>query len=304
MTLYSHLSVQVFNDKLSVEILSDVNSLLQNKKEIISINNLIQHTPRDFVKLIPLILVYSILKPLGLFEHFCEIAEKKLTTNQYYMIAKLIEIEYKIISPNIMLPLSVCEASKIYDETRSKSVGNLVGSSTPSGKFQTVRNRLHDQASEPMKVPTGLVLYQHDNNQVIGKTHEMKTYNKQNTTIINAGAHLVCDPDNSYQYTESSYPGRNVYRDLTESEIKTSVPQALMQFKSHFRAERKGGLDRTIEHLKSEFTHEPLVEKLKKVKSDFEGVRFCNNCGVVTKRTDIRCCVDCDSKSFLIKVKD
>ena len=39
----------------------------------------------------------------------------------------------------------------------------------------------------------------------------MKTYNKMKTTIINANAHLVCDPDNFYQYCEKSYPGYNVY---------------------------------------------------------------------------------------------
>ena len=164
MTLYSHLTVSAFNEQLSKEISSDVAYLLQNKYDILKIENLIRHTPYNFVNQRPLILVYSILKPLGLFDNFCEIGEK-LTTNQYYMLAKLIEIRYKMISPNIMLPLCVSEAFKIYDETRSTSVLNLLGSSAPSGKFQTVRNRLYDLGSTPLEVPRGLLINQHDNNQ-------------------------------------------------------------------------------------------------------------------------------------------
>ena len=132
----------------------------------------------------------------------------------------------------------------------------------------------------------------------------MKTYNKMKTTIINANAHLVCDPDNFYQYCEKSYPGYNVYRHLTDSEIDIKVPAVVNQFKGHFRAARKGGLDVTIEHLKSEYSHEHLVKTLQKVTLDFAGVRFCSNCGVTTKRNDIKFCVDCDTRTALVKVKN
>ena len=130
----------------------------------------------------------------------------------------------------------------------------------------------------------------------------MKIYNKQVTTVINANAHLVCDSDNLYQYSARSYPGHNIYRDLTELEIKTGVPKVINQYKCHFRATRKKALDLEIEHINSTETHERLVEMLKQFLSDFDGVRFCSSCSVVTKRSDIKFCVDCDGKSSLIKV--
>ena len=302
MTLYSNLTVQKFNEILSKEILSDAETLLRNKLNILDIENLVKHTPRQFVKDRPLIVIYSLLKPMGLFEHFCEVGGKKITDNQYYLIAKIIELKYKVIFPTIMLPLSISEAFHIYDETRNKKVLNLIGSSAPSGKFQTVTNRLFKLGCYPVDVPSGLIVHQHDNNQVIGATHEMKAYNRQVTSVITANAHLVCDPNNFFQYSQTSYPGHNIHRNLTKSEIDSNVPEVVNQYKGHFRATRKKGLDLAITHLMSEHSHERFVEQLKQKVKDHEGLKFCSKCGVVTKRVDIRTCVDCDSKSCLVRI--
>jgi ribosomal protein S26 len=302
MTLFSHLTVYQFNEELKSEMGKDASALFHKKSDLVKVENLIQHTPRKFLKRRPIIAIYSVLKPLGLFEHFCETGGKKLSDNQCYIIAKILELKYKLIYPTIMLPLSVSEASKIYDETRSKSVLNLIGSAAPSGQFLTVRNRLLEQASSPIKVPEGFVITQHDNNQVIPKTHEMKTYNKQLTSVINANAHLVIDSENSFQYSSLSYPGHKVYRNLTENEIINIVPGVLTQYKPHYRATRKMALNIAIEHLKSDESHETHVENLIGLMTDYECTKFCVNCGVWTKRSDIRNCVDCDSKSALVKV--
>ena len=169
MTLFSHLTVHQFNERLSLEMNSDATMLLHKKSEIVKVENLIKHTPRKFLEERPNVVIYSVLKPLGLYEHFCETGGRKLSDIQCYILAKIIELQYKLIVPNIMLPLSVCEASKIYDETRSKSVLNLVGAAAPSGMYGTVRNRLYELASTPVEVPPGLTITQHDNNQVIGR---------------------------------------------------------------------------------------------------------------------------------------
>ena len=177
-----------------------------------------------------------------------------------------------------------------------------MGSSAPSGKFHTVRNRLLKLGRCPVDVPRGLIVHQHDNNQVIGATHEMKAFNRQVTSIITANAHLVCDPNNFFQYSRTSYPGHNIHRNLTISEIESDVPQVLNQYKGHFRATRKKGLDLAITHLMSEQSHERFVDQLKQQVKNHEGLRFCSKCSVVTKRVDIRTCVDCDAKSCLVKI--
>ena len=95
--LYSNLTVGEFNSRLEVEMKEDVKNLFQNQQETTKIENLISHEPHIFLKERPLILVYSILKPMGLFENFCELSGKKLTKIQSYSICKMIEIRYKIL---------------------------------------------------------------------------------------------------------------------------------------------------------------------------------------------------------------
>ena len=95
--LYSNLTVGEFNNTLELEMRADSKTLFKTQSEITKIKNLVANTPEKFLKNRPRILVYSILKPLGLFEHFCEISGKKLTKIQMYSVCKMIEIRYKIL---------------------------------------------------------------------------------------------------------------------------------------------------------------------------------------------------------------
>ena len=95
--LYSKLTVGEFNRQLEFEMKADAKKLYENQSEITKIENLISHEPETFLKCRPLILIYSILKPLSLFEDFCELSGKKLTKIQAYSISKMIEIRYKIL---------------------------------------------------------------------------------------------------------------------------------------------------------------------------------------------------------------
>ena len=90
-----------------------------------------------------------------------------------------------------------------------------------------------------------------------------------------------------------------MYRNLTEDEIIKNVPEILNQYKPHFRATRTEAITFAIEHLKSEESHEPHVENLGRLLADYQLAKLCDNCGVWTKRTDIRVCVDCDSRCAL-----
>ena len=214
MTLYSHLTVQAYHDQLSLAMKGDALQLLRSKQQLMDTNTLVQHTPRQFLQGRPLIVVYSVSKPLGLFEHFTEEGGKTLSQTQAYAISKVIEIKYKILYPTIMLPLSVSEINTVYDATRSKIVVDILGSVNPGGMYGTVMNRLLDLGSKPVAVPPGLVITQHDNDQALGPSHETKVYNKQKLSLINANAHIVCDSNNYYQYTPESYPGHTVNREL------------------------------------------------------------------------------------------
>ena len=293
MTLFSHLSVQSYNELLSTAMQDDALSLLHNKTSLIDIENLITHSPRKFLRQRPLIVVYSFTKPLGLFENFTGVGGKDLSLTQCYSLAKVIELQYRLIHPTIMLPLSVSEIHLTYDVTRSKSIVNMLGSVSPGGQYCTISNRLMQLGSKPVLVPPGLVLTQHDNNQILGYTHETKVYSKQKLTLINANAHIQFDEDDWYQYTPESYPGYSMYRDLSENEIKVCVPDVIKSYKPIYRAARAGSANFAIHFLKSEASHEPLVDNLNSMASEMAGLRVCNKCSIVTSRTDISRCVDC-----------
>ena len=98
--LYSNLTVGEFNNTLEHEMKADAKKLFKAQSEITKVENLIANTPEKFLKDRPVILVYSILKPMGLFEHFCEISGKKLTKIQMHSVCKMIEIRYKILGTN------------------------------------------------------------------------------------------------------------------------------------------------------------------------------------------------------------
>ena len=301
MTLFSHLSVQAFQEQLTQAMREDGRLLLHNKRQLIDTNNLVQHTPLQFLKERPVIVVYSVAKSLGLFENFMGDDGKELTESQAYALAKIIEIKYKILYPTIMLPLSVCEITTAYDTTRSRIVVDMLGSINPGGMNGTVMNRLIEMGSQPVAVPPGLVITQHDNDQALGPSHETKVYNKQKLSLINANTHIICDSDNYYQYSRESYPGYTVYRELTLEEITESVPKVWTSFKPVFRGARAQSAEFAIEHLRGNDNHEELVNRLNQKSKEFEGARVCRQCGVVTKRVDILRCVDC-SNGHLVNI--
>ena len=295
MTLYSHLTVQAYHDQLSSAMRKDALQLLHNKQQLVDTNSLVQHTPMQFLQDRPLIVIYSIAKPLGLFENFMRDGGKSLSKSQAYAMCKVIEIKYKMLHPKILLPLSVCEVNTVYDATRSRIVVDLLGSVSPGGMYNSVMRRLIDLSSDPVAVPPGLVITQHDNDQALGPTHETKVYNKQKLSLINANAHIICESDNYYQYTPQSYPGHAVYRDLTTQEIRETLPEVVSSYKPVYRAARAQSANLAVEYLKGEQSHENLVTRLSQKNTEYEGARVCRQCGVVTRRTDIQRCVDCKS---------
>ena len=302
MTLYSHLTVQAYNDQLSIAMKKDALQLLHRKQQLVLTNSLVQHTPMQFLLDRPLIVVYNIAKPLGLFENFMGDGGKSLTKSQAYAMCKVIEIKYKMLHPTIMLPLSVSEVNTVYDATRSRIVVDLLGSVNPGGMYATVMRRLIDQSSLPVAVPPGLVITQHDNDQALGPTHETKVYNKQKLSLINANAHILCESANYYQYTPESYPGHTVYRDLTTQEIKETVPKVITSFKPVYRAARAQSATLAVKYLEGGHSHEDLVARLSQINEEYEGARVCRQCGVVTRRSDIQRCVDCSS-GFLVSLE-
>ena len=293
MTAYSHLSVQEFQLRLHKATFEDASALFKRKVSIIQIENLIKHSPDHFLKERPDIVVYNKLKHLDLYEKFCGYAGQSLTKIQSYTVSKSIEMEYKLIIPSIMLPLSVSEGYLLYDETRSKFVSNFIGSCSPAGMYDAVIDRLVKQAEPLIPVPSGFVIGQNDNNQLIPKTHENQAYNRQHTTIVNANCHILIDKDDPYQYRRQSYPGHTIHRSLTDFEIETKVPEVLTEFKSCFRITRAKSINITMKHLQSNKTHENLLRLFTSLNTEYEGKKICPGCSLLAVEVVGRKCSAC-----------
>ena len=302
MTAYSHLSVQEYQWRLRKATFDDASNLYKRKDILTKIQNLIQHNPSEFLKERPDIVVYNKLKHLDLYDKFCGFAAQSLTCIQAYSVSKCIEMEYKLIFPSIMLPLSVSEAYVVYDETRSKFVSNFIGSYSPAGMYDTVLDRLVKQAEPLIPVPSGMCIGQFDNDQIVPKTHENKAYNRQNTTIVNANCHILIDKDDNFQYHKESYPGHKIHRSLTNVEIDSQVPKVLNEFKGCFRITRAKSINTTIEHLQSAQTHENLTRLFESINKEYEGRKICSGCSLLALDVVGRKCSVCGG--FLKHISD
>ena len=68
---YSHLSVHEFMTRLSKAIWDDCTKLFSRKCDILTLDNLLDHSPISFLNERPSIVVYHKAKPLGLYDKFC-----------------------------------------------------------------------------------------------------------------------------------------------------------------------------------------------------------------------------------------
>ena len=178
----------------------------------------------------------------------------------------------------------------------------MKGAVEPCGKYKSVSNRIVGLSQNSVAIPHGFCITQHDNNQIVPKSFDLKSYQKQQTSIINANAFILFDSDNLFQFKEDSYPGHRIYRDLTETEINNDLLGVVNGYKSIFRAERNNSMLTVIEHLK-ETSHENLVDVYNSTIEEMKDIKVCSRCSVFTKHTDIRRCVDC-AGGTLVKLSE
>ena len=199
MTAYSQLlTVLEYQLRLRKATLDDAYSIYRNKSDILKVTNLLNHTPEKFLSDRPDIVMYNKLKHLSLYDQFSGYAGQSLTKAQSYTIAKLIELEYKLIVPQIMMPLSITESTVLYDETRSKFLANFLGTCSPCGMYDAALGKLAAQTSNLIAVPPVLTIGQHDNDQLIPKTYEQKAYSRQQVSIVNANCQILCDAEDDF----------------------------------------------------------------------------------------------------------
>ncbi|KAJ8030711.1 hypothetical protein HOLleu_27195 [Holothuria leucospilota] len=141
-----------------------------------------------------------------------------------YRVAKNVEQIYSLTNPYVVLPLSFSENVLIYSIVQSKLTANVYGLTSPGGSYWTVRNWLKGLSMDPLPTPRGDCLVAFDNDQVIGKSYNVRENNKVKTSIVTSVCVAEVDPDGKLQ-NESSLRPSCWERSLTSSEALCILDQ-------------------------------------------------------------------------------
>ncbi|CAC5381046.1 unnamed protein product [Mytilus coruscus] len=85
---------------------------------------------------------------------------------------------------NAILQLSFMQNILLYTQTNSREAVNLIGSSGPYGKYDTIHDWLKSQSIEPLSFPNEDCVVIFDNNQVIGRSWAVKVKNKSKSSTV------------------------------------------------------------------------------------------------------------------------
>lgn len=115
---------------------------------------------------------------------------EKKRDNDDYRKAKCAEYLLHLLHPSAILSLCFMENLLMYNTTNSKQAANLLGDSGPYGHYDAVRLWLSQQSMDPLPFPEKDCVVISDNNQVIGRSWNIKVHRKQQKQILNSYNHL------------------------------------------------------------------------------------------------------------------
>ena len=150
-------------------------------------------------------------QPTALVNFICAVSKvslERVNTNQRlaYQIAVVCEQLIRLSMPHYVGPVSFLQNLNVLAITSSKLALNIIGSSIPGGKYNTVCNWFAEQGSSPLQCPTGDIVIMFDNEQIIGRTWSIKPQNKIKTSIITNVAALPLTAETSLQKRSDLHP--------------------------------------------------------------------------------------------------
>ena len=143
----------------------------------------------------------------------------------FYRLAVLLESIYKLRNANFIGPVSTLQNLVLLSITNSKSAVDICGSSGAGGKYTTLCKWLGNIPSEPKNVPKGDILFAFDNEQVIGKTWNIKPNNKIKTSIITTVAAFELQTEKQLQSDFELHPSSW----FTQKRVSDVVDKVLLE---------------------------------------------------------------------------
>lgn len=75
--------------------------------------------------------------------------------------------------------------------------------------------------------------------------------------------------------------------------MEVELPKAFERYRNFFRATRHGGIEAALEHISGSFSHRPLTELLKSIRSELLGKKMCSTCRKICPSNTPRRCDSC-----------
>lgn len=223
----------------------------------------------------------------------------------YFRLSIIIECIYKLKNNNFMGPTSTLQNLSILSLTKSKSAVDICGSSTAGGKYSALCKFLKNVPSTPTEGPEGEAVYVFDNEQIIGKTWNIKPNNKVKCSIVTTVVAAQLSKDISFQQKQQFHPASW----LTKEEVTKVVDKVINekedifnQYKSVHLQQFKLFISAAIEQILEEKTREnDIVQELVTKHKQSRELKTCPECKNLLPKSK-RKCPDC--KISLTRLQD
>ena len=211
----------------------------------------------------------------------------------YYRLSVVLESIYKLRNANFLGPVSLLQNLTFLSMTNSKAAVDIIGSSGAGGKYTTLCRWLGSISSKPPTVPDGDTLFVFDNEQIVGKTWNIKPQNKVRTSIITTVAAVQLDKEMRIENNPLLHPSRwftqarvaDVLHEIVseESAVYNELRKVHMeQFKLFVNASIEQILE---EHVGKDDIIDKLVVKMQQARE----FKTCLDCNMLLAKTKRKC---------------
>ena len=240
-------------------IKSDIAALYSDKEKC-SLSNLLGYSRDDWLNQRPKLLI-------GLLRHLYDYSET-MNNEESKRLAKCMEQIYGCHNSKLILPLSFQENLLVYSLCRSKQLVTYNCKMYPSGSPDFISKWLTGQSNVPVQFPEGLVSSVFDNEQVIGKTHKVKSDNKVPSSVITSHIYISIDSKNKLQNDVKFAPTNWLFSDNTE-EDKEAFADLSAPYSSLFRETRNNFIDGRLKSVYDEHKGQQhdFIDDLLKIKA-------------------------------------
>lgn len=219
---------------------------------------------------------------------------EKKRDNDDYRKAKCAEYLLHLLHPSAILSLCFMENLLMYNTTNSKQAANLLGDSGPYGHYDAVRLWLSQQSMDPLPFPEKDCVVIFDNNQVIGRSWNIKVNNKSRSSTVTT----ICQiefPYNQLQRQVHLKPKfwntdvdkllknvREIPQELTDTHYKHLYSSLARNLQVVIKQQRLGDDDNYTDDFDQKVQQNQLLETTK----------ICSKCGQLNTKTKRMCAND------------